>query len=216
VSLDEYVDIRLVREIDSSELEALVSRMNETSPGGLRFLGAALLTADDPALPRVILGARYIITFARAAIDVSEGQRAEDVLAAGVRRAMEATTLPIRRNVQGIGKVIDVRQYLLRAEVGGADAQEALRRAGIVGDLVTLDVIVSITGSGAAKASEIAAVIAGDGVTPPPHRSVRLELFGGSPDKRLMPLDLLSLRRSPVRAEPVREAAPMEQTADAE
>jgi hypothetical protein len=81
---------------------------------------------------------------------------------------------------------------------------------------VTLDVIVSITGSGAAKASEIAAVIVGDGVTPPPHRSVRLELFGGDPDKRLMPLDLPPLRRSPARTEPVRETVPFELVADAE
>lgn len=211
VSLDEYVDIRLTREINSSELETLVSRMNDSSPAGLHFLGAAFLGADDPAISRVIIGARYIIAFARAAIDVPEGQTAEQFLGERVQRAMEATTLPIRRNIEGIGKTVDVRQYLMRADVGGAEAREALHRAGIVGDIVTLDVIASITGSGATKASEIAAVIVGDGVTPPPHRSVRLELFGGSPDKRLMPLDLLPLRRSPVRSEPVQKAVPVEQ-----
>ncbi len=204
-SLDEYVDIRLAREMSSLELEGLVSRMNDASPAGLRFLGAALLGADDPAISRVVVGARYVIAFARAAIDVVEGQRAEAVIAEKARVAMAATNLPIRRNIEGIGKTVDVRQYLVRAEAGGAEAQDALRRAGILGDLVALDVLVLITGSGAAKASEVAAVIMGDGVTPPPHRSVRLELFGGVPDKRLMPLDLPSLRRVPVRAEAVVE-----------
>ena len=104
VSLDEYVDIRLAREIDSSELETLVSRMNDACPAGLRFLGAALLRAEDPAISRVVVGARYIIAFARAAIDVPAGQRAEDVLAERVRVAMSATNLPIRRTIEGIGK----------------------------------------------------------------------------------------------------------------
>ncbi|MBK9262812.1 MAG: TIGR03960 family B12-binding radical SAM protein [Polyangiaceae bacterium] len=217
VSLDEYVDIRLAREIDASELEALVARMNEATPAGLRFLGAALLGPEDPALPRVIIGARYVIAFARAAIDVPADKRAEDVLAERCRVAMAAESLPIRRNIEGIGKTVDVRQYLISADVGGAEARAALDRAGIVGDVVTLDVIVSITGSGAAKASEVAAVIMGDGVTPPPHRSVRLELFGGASDKRLSPLDLMPLRRAPVRAEaPVRESVPFELVLPAE
>lgn len=218
-SLDEYVDMRLAREMNSFELERLVSQMNESSPTGLHFYGAALLGTEDPALSKVIVGARYVIAMARAAISVSEGQRAEDVLAERVRTAMAATTLPIRRNVEGIGKTVDVRQYLMHADVGGADAHEALRRAGIVGDLVALDVIVSITGSGAAKASEVAAVIVGDGVTAPPHRSVRLELFGGSPDKRLNPMDLPALKKSPVRAEAVqneRESAVLVASSDAE
>lgn len=216
VSLDEYVDMRLVRAVDPLELEAIVSRMNDASPAGLRFLGGALLGADDPSISRIIVGARYIIAFARAALDVPAGQRAEDVLEERVSKAMAATNLPIRRNIEGIGKTIDVRQYLLHAEVGGAEARDALHRAGIVGDLVAIDVLASITGSGAAKASEIAAVIVGDGVTPPPHRSVRLELFGGSSDKRLQPLDLTALRQVKTKPEPVREPSTPDLIIDAE
>ncbi len=216
VSLDEYVDIRLAREMNPLELEALVTRMNQCSPAGLRFLGAAYLGADDPAISKVIVGARYILAFARAAIEVPVGTTAEDMFAARCEVAMAATNLPIRRDVEGIGKVVDVRKYLESARVGGAEAHAALARAGIVGDIVTLDVLVSITGSGAAKSSEVAAVIVGDGVTPPPHRSIRLELFGGSPDKRLSPLELFPLRKTSVRAEPVRQESPPSIAADAE
>jgi radical SAM-linked protein len=216
VSLDEYVDIRLAREMNPLELETLVTRMNGCSPAGLRFSGAAYLGADDPAISKVIVGARYILAFARAAIEVPAGMTAEDMFAARCEAAMAATNLPIRRDVEGIGKVVDVRKYLESARVGGAEANAALARAGIVGDIVTLDVLVSITGSGAAKSSEIAAVIVGDGVTPPPHRSIRLELFGGTSDKRLSPLELLPLRKTSVRAEPVRQESPSSIAADAE
>jgi radical SAM family uncharacterized protein/radical SAM-linked protein len=199
VSLDEYTDIRLAREIDPAELEALVALMNEASPAGLRFRGAARLVAEDPSLGRVIEGARYVIALARSAL-TPPMETAEAWLASRCSAAMAAETLPIRREIEGIGKIVDVRKYLVSAEVGGAEARAALARAGIVGDIVTLDVIASITGSGAAKSSEIAAVLCGDGVTAPPHRSIRLELYGIAEGARVSPLDLPAVRRSRDRA----------------
>jgi len=199
-SLDEYADLRLVREIEPLELDALVALMNKACPAGLRFLGAARLTQEDPALPKVIAGARYLIAFARAALEVPEGQTAETYLAARCREAMVAEALPIRREIEGIGKVVDVRKYLAQAEVGGAAAKEALVRAGFVGDIVTLDVVATITGNGAAKASEFAAVLAGDGKEAPPHRSIRLELYGLAGEERISPLDLGAVRRAKERA----------------
>jgi hypothetical protein len=195
MSLDEYADMRLERELDDAALRELVARMSAASPGGLVFRGAARLGPDDAAVTKLIAGARYVIAFARSAIDgAPEG--AEALLAARCRAAMEATSLPIRRQIDGIGKVVDVRSYLLAASLAGPEALDALRRAGLVGDLVAIDVQVEIRGSGAVKASEIAAVIAGDGSAAPPHRAVRLELFGRAGEERFSPLDLGKARRS--------------------
>jgi hypothetical protein len=85
--------------------------------------------------------------------------------------------------------MVDVRRYLLRAEVADAAALEELARAGLVGDFVSLDVECAITGNGSVKASEVAAVIAGDGVTAPPHRAVRVALFGIDDAGRFSPLE---------------------------
>ena len=103
--------------------------------------------------------------------------------------------------------MIDVRSYLLRAEVAGEDALAALRRAGLVGDLVAIDVDCAIRASGGVKAAEVAAVIAGDGVTAPPHRAVRVELFGVDDAGRFSPLEAGRGARTPVSTEPRRSRA---------
>ncbi|WP_437722013.1 TIGR03960 family B12-binding radical SAM protein [Sorangium sp. So ce861] len=180
ISLDEYVDLRLERDLDPAALEALVASMSAASPRGLAFRGAVKLGPEDPALSKLIAGARYALAFARSSI----GADAEAVLAARCSAALSAASLPIRREIERIAKMVDVRQYLVRAEVGGPDVLSALARAGLVGDLVALEVEVDIRGSGAVKSSEVAAVIAGEpggapgAIAPPPHRAVRLQLFG--------------------------------------
>ncbi|MRG93005.1 TIGR03960 family B12-binding radical SAM protein [Polyangium spumosum] len=198
-SLDEYADVRLSRVLEPAEVASLVERMNGASPSGLRFRGAALLGAEDAAISRVIRGARYVLAFARSALVVPPGQTAEETLAEACRAAMAASSLPIRREIEGIGKIVDVRKYLLSVDVGGAEARDALARAGLRGDLVTLDVFVEITGSGAAKSSEIAAVICGEGGVAPPHRAIRLELFGGPSEARFSPIDLTAVKSAQAR-----------------
>ncbi len=193
-SLDEYADLRLARSLGQDELDTLVEQMNAASPAGLRFRGARLLSSEDASLGRVIEGARYILAFARSALSVPEGQTAESMLASRAAAAMEATTLPIRREIEGIGKIVDVRKFLVSAELGGEEAAAALLRAGLTGDLVALDVSVAILGSGAAKSSEVATVLLGDTTSIPPHRAVRLELFGSARGARVSPLELAALR----------------------
>ncbi|HLM71417.1 MAG TPA: TIGR03960 family B12-binding radical SAM protein, partial [Polyangiaceae bacterium] len=197
MSLDEYVDVRFEEELDAAALEELVAKMNRTTPAGLVFRGAVRLGAEDAALTKVVSSARYLLAFARSSILAEPGQSAEDYLTARCRAAMEATSLPIRREIEGIGKVVEVREYLERASVAGPDELKALGRAGLVGDLVAIDVEVAIRGSGAVKSSELAAVLAGDGKAPPPHRAVRIGLFvrtaGG---ERVAPVDLARTRRS--------------------
>jgi radical SAM-linked protein len=190
LSLDEHADLRLARDLDPAALAALVEEMTRVSPAGLAFRGAVKLVREDPSITRVVAGARYVLAFARGAIDAGPGVPAEAMLAARCAAAMAAETLPFRRSIEGVGKNIDVRRYLLSAAPAGAEAREALARAGLVGDLAAIEVATSITATGAVKAAELAAVIAGDGVTAPPHRAVRIALFGEDEAGRFSPLDL--------------------------
>ncbi|WP_437304159.1 TIGR03960 family B12-binding radical SAM protein [Sorangium sp. So ce388] len=212
ISLDEYVDLRLERDLDPAALDALVASMTAASPRGLVFRGAAQLGPEDPSVSKLIAGARYALAFARSAI----GGDAEATLAARCSAALSAASLPIRREIDRLAKMVDVRQYLVRAEVGGPDVLSALARAGLAGDLVALDVEVDIRGSGAVKSSEVAAVILGEpgeapgAIMPPPHRAVRLQLFGrAAPSGSALPerFSLLDLERAR-RVKSVPERAP--------
>jgi radical SAM-linked protein len=198
MSLDEYTDVRLAEELDAADLPRLVTRMNTVSPSGLVFRDVVRLGPEDAGITKAIAAARYLLIFARSALEVgaAEPLRAEDILEDRCRAAMAAASLPIRRDVDGIGKVVDVRAYLERANVAAPEALLSVGRAGLFGDVVAIDVDVAIRGSGAVKSSEIAAVIAGDGVTAPPHRAVRLELFGRAGAERVSPLDLARTRRA--------------------
>ena len=190
-------------DFDPEGLETLLARMSQSSPSGLRFRGAVRLGGDDPAISKLIAGARYILAMARTSLPAGEG-RAEDFLTQRCVEAMSATTLPFRREIEGVGKMLDVRTYLARAELGGAEATASLARAGLVGDLLTLDVDCKITGSGAVKAAEVAAILAGDGKTAPPHRALRVELYGEDALGRFSPLTLGRGRK--VRPAPVEQA----------
>ena len=173
MSLDEYADLRFAADLDPEALARLTEQMTQSSPKGLAFRDAVKLEPADPGITRAVAGARYVIAFAREALPLDE-----QALAARCAAAMAATSLPYRRQIDGVGKMLDVRTYLLRAEVAGEEARAALARAGLVGDLVAVDVDCAISPSGAVKAAEVAAVIAGDRtVTAPPHRAVRVALF---------------------------------------
>jgi radical SAM family uncharacterized protein/radical SAM-linked protein len=200
-SLDEYADLRLDRELDEAALERLVARMNEHAPSGLRFREAVALGPRDPAVSKAIAGARYVLAFARSvARELSGGADLDAWLAARCAAALAATTLPVRRTIDGVGKIVDVRTYLERAEPAGAEARALLERAGLLGDLVGFDVDVAITSAGAAKASEVAAVLASEGGVAPPHRAVRAELYARDAEgRRVSPMAAVRAR---VAAEP--------------
>lgn len=195
MSLDEYADLRLHRDFSPDELAQLVRDMTAATPAGMVWSGAVKLEREHVSVTRVIAGGRYVIAFARAAIEAG-GRPAEAILAERCAAAMGAAEIPFRRQIEGIGKVLDVRRYLLSAEPLGDGGRRALARAGLVGDLVGVDVSAAILPSGAVKSSELAAVIAGDGVTAPPHRAVRAELFGEDDAGRFSPLDLARGRKA--------------------
>src|SRR5690606_21578255 len=70
MSLDEYVDVKLVGPPDA---DAVVERLNGATAGGLRFLGAAPLVDGAPAIGRVLVGARYLVTVADSVVRAHGG-----------------------------------------------------------------------------------------------------------------------------------------------
>jgi radical SAM family uncharacterized protein/radical SAM-linked protein len=211
LSLDEYVDLRLAADLGPEELAALVAQMSALSPAGLVFRAAVKLQPKELSITRAIRGARYLLAFARGAV-ATNGTPAEEILAARCAALMAAETLPYRRDVEGVGKMLDVRTYLRRVEVAGPEAQAILAEAGLVGDLVAVDVDAAILQNGAVKAQEIAAVLMGE-TKPPPHRAVRAALFGEDEAGKFSPLE--SSRAKAPKNEPPppaeQEAAPAEQ-----
>ncbi len=191
MSLDEYLDVRFAREFSAAELVELCVALNDRAPRGLVFLEGVRLGDEDPGITKMIGGARYLLTFARSAL----GPDAEARLEAACERTMAATSLMHRREIEGIAKMVDVRSYLLGLRVAGPEARQQLDRAGMMGDLVCVEADVSIPGSGAVKASEIVAVMLGENGVVPPHRSLRVALFGRDGEARHSPLALEHGRR---------------------
>ena len=163
-SLVEIVDVKICADFDPADVLAALS---EGAQDGTVFTGGVRLGPNDASVPRVVDAARYVVAIPRSAV-ASEAWLDERV--AAVR---DATTLPVVRRIDGVGKKLDVREYLRRIGPGADEAKSAVARAGIVGDFFYLTVDVEIRGSGAVKIGEVVEVLAGAEL---PHRAVRTEL----------------------------------------
>jgi radical SAM family uncharacterized protein/radical SAM-linked protein len=163
-SLVEIVDVKICADFDPADVLAALS---EGAQDGTVFTGGVRLGPNDASVPRVVDAARYVVAIPKSAI-ASEAWLDERV--AAVR---DATTLPVVRRIDGVGKKLDVREYLRSIGRGGDDAKSAVARAGIVGDFFYLTVDVEIRGSGAVKIGEVVEVLAGAEL---PHRAVRTAL----------------------------------------
>lgn len=168
-SLCELIDIKLMDA--PADVNELVERLNRGAAMGLRFHWAKRLGEEPSNLSREIIGARYVIAFARGALaELGEGglaARIDDFLAAKERRVF--------RNAGGIGRPIDVRPLVTEVALGGAAARQSLAEAGIVGDVVTVDVAVSMDNGGAARLTEVVEAITGRSDFP--HKAVRTTLM---------------------------------------
>ncbi|RYE94652.1 MAG: TIGR03960 family B12-binding radical SAM protein [Myxococcales bacterium] len=196
-SLGEFVDVKLAIDIDPEELR---TRMNASVPEGLHFTGASRLGPMDPGISKIIGGARYALVYARSALPVG----GEAWLRERAAAVMAATTLPVTRTIDKESKSVDVRAYLRAVTVDSPAARAALGPAGLVGDLVTVEIDVLVTGSGAVKASEVAEVLGGAELY---ARSVRLELMTDGGESPLAIIGRPRPRSATVAAE---NAAPAE------
>src|SRR5690606_18938663 len=105
-SLAEYLDMVLLDPPGESDM---LARLNAATAEGLRFLGARHLGAEDPKLSLVVDEAEYVVGLAAESLN-ELGGAAE--LQRRLRAFGEATSLPIRRDIKGLGKMIDVKHFV--------------------------------------------------------------------------------------------------------
>lgn len=186
-SLAEAVDMRIAADL---EPEAILEDLNAGAQRGFRFVGSARLGAQDAGVTRIIDGARYAVAIPR---DVVAARGGEAWLQGRIDAAMAAPELPVTRRIEGVGKRVDVRSFLRRLAVAGEDGAAAMSRAGIVGDLVVLNVEVEVRGNGGVKIAEVIEALAGDAELP--HRAVRTAMgLRTEAGEVVSPLDLAVVR----------------------
>jgi radical SAM family uncharacterized protein/radical SAM-linked protein len=165
-SLCEVVDVKITADLD---VAALLEPLSAGAQPGLRFVGGVRLGSGDAAVMRIVNVARYVVGIPRMAVDALGGDTG---LRERISQLMIASEVTVVRRIDGIGKKIDVRDFLHRINV--APDASLLERAGIGGDLVTLAVEVDVRGSGGVKIAEVVEALFGDSEVP--HRAVRVEL----------------------------------------
>jgi radical SAM family uncharacterized protein/radical SAM-linked protein len=185
-TLDEYLDVRLIGA--PSDTDQLLAQLNRVTAMGLGFSAATRLGPMDPRVTAIIDGARYAVALAGPAVRELGGI---DELKRRLEAFHAEPSIKIRRTIQNIGRDIEVKQYVTSAALGSDAALEFIRRAGIVGGFVPLDVTVRITGSGSVKITEVVQAITG--MTSFPHKAVRASLLG----KGVSPMDLDAHRKEP-------------------
>lgn len=186
-SLDEYVDVKL---LDAPAPTELLARLNVASAGGLYFLDVVQLGPQDPALGRIVSGAEYIIALAHGAVRELGGESAVEQR---ITEFMNSSELKVRREIEGIGKMVDVRALVSQLELA-ADGHELLARAGVVGRAVPVRVVIGISQRGSAKTSEVVQALFGD--VRFPHHALRTRLLAGAGS----PLELAAHRKPPAAA----------------
>jgi radical SAM family uncharacterized protein/radical SAM-linked protein len=187
-SLCEVLDVKASVDIDVPDL---LEELSAGAHSGLRFVGVARLAQNDAALGRVVDAARYVVAIPRAVHEPAW-------LKERVANARDGRPLLVTRVIDGIGKRVNVADYLCSMQCSESP-DDAIERAGLLGEMSSLTVEVDIRGSGSVKISEVVEATFGAAV---PYRAIRTAL-----GRRLAsgviaaPLDLEALREPP-RAAP--------------
>ncbi|HWZ87412.1 MAG TPA: TIGR03960 family B12-binding radical SAM protein [Polyangiaceae bacterium] len=193
-SLDEYMDVLL---IDAPEPDELLGRLNDAASGGLEFKTVVRLSANDRVITTIVTGARYVIALAESAVKDLGG-------IAGLERCiaefLAKSECKLRRDIEGVGKFINVRQFVEQMSIGGDESLALLERAGLVGRMIPVDVTIEIGQRGSAKIAEVVEALTG--LPHFPHRGVRTVLMAG----RGTPLDLELFHKKPAAMQPAAEA----------
>jgi radical SAM family uncharacterized protein/radical SAM-linked protein len=197
-SLSEYVDVKLDASVPF-DLTDLPARLDAVSELGLAFLDAAVLGDTDRRITRAIDEAVFVAAIPHAEL-VERGMAELAAVRARIDERMKGE-LVVRRTVEGIGKKVDVGSYLIDVDAGAG--AEVLERAGLAGRLFPIRMRLKITGSGAAKPSEVIEVLLGE----MPARFVREGLYAHVDGQPVAPHEIEKLRRAPreapsVQAEP--------------
>jgi radical SAM-linked protein len=186
-SLGEYVDIKLTADA-STNWDELPARLSEASIDGLEFFGARLLSTEDAKLSHTIQEATYVAALPRTSLELL-GLADEAALRDRIEERCRGE-LRTKRVIEGIGKWVDVKRYLVEANVGRG--HEFLEAAGIAGDLLPITMQLRITDSGSAKASEALETLLGQSELP--ARFVRARLLWRDGEQTGTPLELEHIR----------------------
>ena len=170
-SLDEYMDVAL---IDAPEPEELLERLNRAASGGLQFKGVQALSSNDRVITTIVSGARYVIALAESALADLGGV---PELERRIAEFLAKTECSVRRDVEGLGKMVNVRQFVQKMSLGGPESSELLEQAGLIGRMIPIDVTIEIGQRGSAKVSEVIEALLGNKHFP--HRGVRSALLAG-------------------------------------
>ncbi len=152
-SLDEYVDLKLVADVDADAVAELLTRQSQQ---GLTFLGGARLGGNDPALGKTIDLARYVVALPASSLAQIGGM---NVLATKLATFAATSEAIVIRRIDGVGKKVNVRAFVRAAVIGDAFGAEALVRAGLLGDYTHLTVDIDVGGNGSAKIAEFMEVL---------------------------------------------------------
>jgi radical SAM family uncharacterized protein/radical SAM-linked protein len=167
-SLDEKIDVDLID--PPAEGSILLQHLNEVTGAGLRFVTAERFEATTVPLGNAVYGARYLLLFAEVAVPRAE-------LEAKIAAFLQRDKTLIRRNVKGVGRLIDVRARIQSMRVGDEAARARAAAAGLVGRLTCVVAEVDLGPAGSVKPGEIVEALLGDASIP--HQAIREALLLG-------------------------------------
>jgi radical SAM-linked protein len=193
-SLDEYLDLKL---IDAPEPAELLVRLNQAASGGIHFNAVVPLGANDRVITTIVTGARYVIALAASAVEDLGGRAGLDQ---HIAEFLAKSEHKLRRDIEGVGKFINVRQFVQEMRIGGEESLALLERAGLLGRMIPVDVTIEIGQRGSAKIAEVVEALTG--LPNFPHRGVRIALLAGDGT----PLDLDLHRKKPAQPHAAVEA----------
>jgi radical SAM-linked protein len=180
VSLDEYVDVKLLS--PPADRDAVLASLRAASADGLYFLDARPLGDQESRVNVGISGATYLLAVSRKVVQELSADGSMEPLETAIAGFLQAPSTKVMRRIKGIGKVVDVREYVEELAIED-EHQATLTHAGLIGDLIPIRAKVRILPTGAVKSSEIVEAIcqhlAQTLAEPLPHRAVRLALHAG-------------------------------------
>jgi radical SAM family uncharacterized protein/radical SAM-linked protein len=171
-SLDEYVDATL---LDAPSGTQLLDALSEASSSGLRFLGATWLPERAPSLSKCIVEAEYAIIVPTSLVESVGGMPA---IEQRIAEFMATESVVVIRHVDRDKKPINVRRFVTRLTLGQPNFEDSMCAARMSGDFRVLDLVVSCTPSGSAKALEVAQALFGQASRD--CRAVRVALLDAS------------------------------------
>ncbi|MGA2447973.1 MAG: TIGR03960 family B12-binding radical SAM protein [Polyangiaceae bacterium] len=166
-SLCEAVDVRIAADVEPL---TLLEKLSACAQPGLAFVGAASLAAGDGPLPRTIDAARYAVELPRDIVDALGG---EGALMERIDGALGNGNLSVTRRIGRRAKRVDVHTLLVSLAPSDSESRDALARAGLAGDGVSLRADVLVTPSAGVKIAEVVEALCGG---PASHVAVRTRL----------------------------------------